>query len=400
MIKNLNSRLAEVGRIKIGCLDSQVRTTKDGTKWQAPKKLDHFLVTQLDERDKFGNFAIDEKIHARIGPKPTELRIVLIYNDPDVNFRTEYAYYQGRKCLCRGDGEQAVKVVSRETGECETVKCPCPLLDQENGGCKAHGTLHCLLTDAEIAGGVWRFATTSKTTIRNIDASLRFLHACTGGKVAGLPLLMRFYHKQTVTPKGEPTKIGVVGLFFEGSPVKMLEQAVEIQRKRIEAKISIETMEDQMRRELAADARRVVDIESDDEDLHPPADQDDYTSVADAAAEAARAAAASAPATTDTKPGPAIAKAAPENDPSKLADAAATKDSPAVAPQEKADDNARLGAILDSIGRNPGLRDTVLAIRDSFGFTSFADLRKAPPDKMSEFLAKYDAAVASKGAAQ
>lgn len=263
MIKILERRLAEVGRIKIGGLDANVRTTGSGSKWQAPVKFNHFVVTSM-ERGKDGNFMRDESIHKKVGATPNELRIVLLHNDPELNFRTELAHYEGKACVCRGDGERAVML---KTGE--EIQCPCPKLEQEKNGCKPHGVLNCILMDSEIAGGVWRFATTSWNTIRNIESSLRFMHMCTGGKIAGIPLLMRFYKKTATKPDGGATQIGVVGLFFQGNTSQLLDMAVATERKRLEAGIMLETLEDQVRREMQRQTPEMPLEEDEVPEFHP-----------------------------------------------------------------------------------------------------------------------------------
>lgn len=266
MIKILEARLAEVGRIKIGGLDATVRTATGGGKWQAPVKFNHFVVTTM-ERGKDGNFMRDESVHKKAGAAPTELKVVLLHNDPELNFRTELAHYEGKSCVCRGDGERAVVL---KTGE--EIQCPCPKLEQEKHGCKPHGVLNCILTDSEIAGGVWRFATTSWNTIRNIESSLRFMHLCTGGKIAGIPLIMRFYKKTATKPDGTATQIGVVGLFFQGNTTQLLDMAVATERKRLEAGIMLETLEDQVRRDMKRQADEMPLEEDEIPEFHPTED--------------------------------------------------------------------------------------------------------------------------------
>lgn len=258
----LQPRLAEVGRIKIGGLETnqdgsaKIRTSGKGRDWQAPVKYDHFVLTTMD-RDASGNFSRDESIIKAVGSdKPTELDIILLYNDIDLNFRTELGLYSGKTVKCRGDGLSATYGVDKKTGEVQTKDCPCDLLTAEGTGkCKPHGTLTCLLRYQEITGGSWKFSTTSWNTIRNIIGSLKFISLCTGGKLAGLPLKMKFMKKSaniTVNGEEKQTTIGVVGIFYEGNPIQLLESAIQQERKRLEAGIRMETLEDAVRKELKA----------------------------------------------------------------------------------------------------------------------------------------------------
>jgi len=270
----LQARMAEVGRIKIGGLDEAIRTTKDGQKWQAPVKFDHFVITGMD-RDGKGNFTRDEVLHSIIGPQPKELKIRLIYNDVELNFRTELAYYQGKTCVCRGNGEVAQQL-DKNTGELIEVACPCPKLEQEKNGCKPHGVLQCLLEQASLCGGVHKFATTSWNTIRSIVSSLKFIQTCTGGKLAGLPLTMKYFKKTTTKRDGGSTTIPVVTIVYEGNPVQMLEMAIETERKRIQAGIQLETLEAQVRREMNSTLLLTGPLDDDDvPEFHPEGDLED-----------------------------------------------------------------------------------------------------------------------------
>lgn len=244
----LQARMAEVGRIKIGGLEENFRTTSQGQKWQAPTKFDHFVITSMD-RDAKNNFTRDEVIHSIIGQQPKELKIRLMYNDIELNFKTELAFYQGKTCVCRGNGEVAHRL-EKDTGELIETACPCPKLEQEKNGCKPHGVLHCLIEQAMQCGGVYKFATTSWNTIRGIISSLKFISACTGGKIAGLPLTMKYMKKATQTRTGAATTIPVVVIVYEGNPVQMLDSAIQTEKQRLQAGIYLETLEQQVRREM------------------------------------------------------------------------------------------------------------------------------------------------------
>lgn len=266
----LQARMAEVGRIKIGGLEEKVRVS-NGKEWQAPVKFDHFVITGMD-RDAKGNFTRDEVLHSIIGPQPKELKIRLIYNDVELNFRTELAYYQGKTCLCRGNGEVAQQL-DKNTGELIEVACPCPKLEQEKNGCKPHGVLRCLLEQASLCGGVHKFATTSWNTIRSIVSSMKFIQTCTGGKLAGLPLTMKYFKKTTTKRDGGSTTIPVVTIVYEGNPVQMLEMAIETERKRIQAGIQLETLEAQVRREMNTTLLLTGPLDDDDvPEFHPEGD--------------------------------------------------------------------------------------------------------------------------------
>ena len=269
MIKErvLQCRMSEIGRIKIGGLEEKVRRTSSGREWQAPVKYEHFVVTTMERNDK-GNFLKDEAIHSVIGDSPRELGIRLLYNDIELNFRTELAYYQGKTCICRGDGEVAQRL-DKETGELTEVSCPCNKMN-EKMGCKPHGVLNCLLEQCTLCGGVHRFATTSWNTIKGIISSLKFISACTGGKIAGLPLKLKYTKKATTTKDGQSTTIPVIMIVYDGNPVQMLEAAINNEKQRIEAGIRMEQLETTVRNEMKQlTANTEVLDEEEIEEFHP-----------------------------------------------------------------------------------------------------------------------------------
>jgi len=118
--KGLTPRLAEVGKIKIGGKGETRKKTNGNGTYQLPVKYDHFVITKT-ERGNDGNFVPDLELMGKIDPKenwkdgqtfgqPKEIPIIFLFDDIDMNFRTEYAYYQGAKCMCRGDGETAERL--------------------------------------------------------------------------------------------------------------------------------------------------------------------------------------------------------------------------------------------------------------------------------------------------
>lgn len=100
-IKGLMPGLVERGKIKIGI---KGRTTESGRgkEFQPPQKLDHFIVTTL-QRAPDGNFVRDEAVHARIGDRPTEIPIRLLYDDSELDFQSRYVCFRGKTMWCSGD---------------------------------------------------------------------------------------------------------------------------------------------------------------------------------------------------------------------------------------------------------------------------------------------------------
>lgn len=221
MVKNLRPGVTEVGRIKIG-QKGAVRETKNGVKFQMPVKLDHFVVTTM-HRGQDGNFIRDDEIHAIHGDQPRKLPVRLLFNDPGLNFQTQYVAYWGKHRWCTGDGESAQRL--QKDGGYRDVECPCPNLEQGfqgvdgkgNGKCKINGVLSVIIDDAAMVGGVWRFRTTSINTCESIARSLDMLYRLSSGHIAGIPLDLTVSPKEAHQPDGTPTTIYVVGLTFRGT---------------------------------------------------------------------------------------------------------------------------------------------------------------------------------------
>lgn len=251
-IKDLGVGFYEVGKIKIGCA-GEARKAASGREFHIPRKLDHFIVT-TNERGPDGNFKPDP-IMVRLSRKgengevvpPRALPIRLLFDSIEDNFDTSYSYYVGNKCLCRGDGggpgcgerrkyTKTDKGQIRLTGESERIECPCELLDPSEDGsgnrCKPYGILMCVLEQADSVGGVYKFRTTSRNTIRSITTSLRLILGVSGGLLAGLPLWLTVAPRQVQTPSGQKSLVYVVNVEFRGGIEALGARALETAKVR------------------------------------------------------------------------------------------------------------------------------------------------------------------------
>jgi len=221
------SKLPVRGHIKIG-KKGAVRQTRDGKgTWQAPEKLDHFVVTTL-ERDETGNFRRDDALHKVLaekgyGERPTVLPIQLIYNDLDLNYSDYLGAWRGKTRWCFSDGCSGV--AERLVGDGpnrEEVACPCERLTNPNydkpDKCKPHGRLDCIIEGALTVGGVYRLDTTSWGSCEGLDSSLEFIRRITGGRLAGLPLNLTLSKQTKTNPTtNKPVEVYIVGIEYRGS---------------------------------------------------------------------------------------------------------------------------------------------------------------------------------------
>lgn len=221
-IHGIDLRPAEIGKIKIGGKGEE-RIGTGGRKYRLPVKHDHFTVVTTG-KDKNGDFIPDEQIMTTLGDHCTEIPITVLFNDPDLIFKTSYAFFDSAKCQCRGDGRIAQKA-NGEFIECNPKTCETYLAK----GCKPHGVLSVVLMDSPRVSGVHVFRTTSWNTINNILSSLDLLFARTYGQLAGLPLILTLQPKTTLIPGTKKTTvIFTVNIDFDGSMSELRNTAMGI----------------------------------------------------------------------------------------------------------------------------------------------------------------------------
>ncbi|MDD2900799.1 MAG: hypothetical protein PHU44_00020 [Syntrophales bacterium] len=252
-IKNLVPRLAERGKIKIG-EKGEIKTSQQGKQFAQPKKLDHFLVTTM-QRDAAGRMLPDLELMRKLAPqggKLKELPVMLLYNDPDINFQTRYACYTGNRLWCCGDGEGAQRL--GEDGKYQTVPCPCLRLESNYAGkdkCKPNGTLQVLLQGVDRTGGVWKFRTTSWNSVHSIMSSLKLIQAITGGVLAGIPLKLVLSPKTVTIPgTGQNMIVYVVSLEFPGTEQELAKIGYDIAKRRADHRAKMDQIEAEARKAL------------------------------------------------------------------------------------------------------------------------------------------------------
>jgi len=260
MIKGglLYPRLCELGKIKIGGKGEKV-ISKYGKEFYRPEKYDHFVITKT-ERGQDEKFLIDDGIMKKIGDHCTELDVILLFDEIELNFPHWLAYYEGKSCKCSGDGEKARERIFNEQGEVIEIKdidCKpdgCPNFREER--CKPHGVLSVVLKEMNALGGVYKFRTGSWNSIQNLLGSMQMIRFTTGGILAGIPLKL-VLRPQTVQPEGSKKTqvVYTVNLEFRGStdrPVleQLIDSAIEIAERRQLSQLPIKMLVEQRRKEI------------------------------------------------------------------------------------------------------------------------------------------------------
>ncbi len=231
-IKILRKGLPVLGKVKIGGLNYEkpFKGKSDGLTHYPPMKWDHFKIFTT-EKDQKGAPVLDGGIMEQLGEKPTELDIVLPFDDPELCFRTELGYYRGGTRYCFGDGEKAFRLEVRGKngnlpiyGERKPhLPCGETCEDLVSRRCKPSGTLSFLLKQQPFVGGVYVFRTHGWRSVANIQESINAILMVTRGLLAWIPLKLSV-QMEMVQPKdgGAAQLAPIVKLFFPGSPIELL----------------------------------------------------------------------------------------------------------------------------------------------------------------------------------
>lgn len=191
MLKGLAITPPVVGRISIGRV-----VEKNGKR--LPEKDDQFTITtQVQTRDGWLLHPQDEvQRKLRGGDKLRAIDILLPFNDPDLNLRAEYSYFdrEDGRPVCVGDGETC----RRDTDDgMQTLPCYTPdNCGFHNRECKPYGRLYVVIGDQDELG-TFVLRTTSYNSIRTLAARMRYFHAVSGGLLACMPLELRLRGKST-----------------------------------------------------------------------------------------------------------------------------------------------------------------------------------------------------------
>ncbi len=187
-----------LGRISIGKI-----VERNGKR--LPEKDDQFTITtQIQSKEGWLPHPCDEILRQEQGGKIRSIPIRLLFNDPSLNFRAEYSYFDrttGRP-VCVGNGE----FCRRQSDEgVEQFSCPSPeACSMASGGnCKPYGRLNVALGDDDPLGS-FVFRTTGFNSIRTLAARLQYFQAISGNRLACLPLELRLRGKSTRQSHGTP----------------------------------------------------------------------------------------------------------------------------------------------------------------------------------------------------
>lgn len=289
MLKGLQPKLTELGKIKIGCKEATERQSKGGGAWRAPQKLDHFLITTL-ERDAKGDLKNDAQLMARLaevtGAKDGKLReipIAVLSDDIDEIVTAAYCWYDSKRIAARCDGETCTWYRDSKGQPIPEGKAsPCngehdKLVDDKGKKrFKVHGTLNCVIAAGDARwGGVYKFRTTSRITVEQLYGSLQHLQLLTNGILRGLPLRLVVRPMQvnpTVNGAQVATTVFVVHIELRGVDLSAIQQqAIQIAQSRNANVAQLQAAQAEYRKLLTAPGEDEPEDEQEDvaSEFHP-----------------------------------------------------------------------------------------------------------------------------------
>lgn len=224
-----------------------------------PKRLDHFVFKRRGQKGQDVIWQAADDIAEVYGTNPREIGIIFMDDDIENVLRTNYAWWSQTECKCSGE---LVQVDTNGRGAKfemqairKTQKCPegeawpgnyrynegdkkgkpvepcgdgCP--DLEASRCKPNGALYFNLDRFPMVGAIASIRTTSYRSIRNLSNGLMQIRKITGGRLAGIRVMLR----------AEPEKIG-----YESNDGKKRTSIAHILSLRIDAtdmKVLLENM--------------------------------------------------------------------------------------------------------------------------------------------------------------
>ena len=170
-------RLAVTTKVAIG----EVRKTQSGGTY--PSKLDHFVFLRKNNKLEWEP---DPELARHFGENCREFPMILLDDEIENIFRTEYAWWSKTEKKCWGDGRNATRRTEKHPDGEPWTPCGdgCPEL--ASNVCKPSGDLYFILADFPRLGAVCRLHTTSYRSIRQIHSAIEQIRTVTGGRLAGI----------------------------------------------------------------------------------------------------------------------------------------------------------------------------------------------------------------------
>ena len=257
-----------IGRITMG------HTVVKGEGKSLPVKDDHFSLTTLVQDKKtraWETHPIQNNI-TKAGDKLRAIPVRIAYNDINLTLHNSFSAFDTQKgrVLCSGNGTKARRVTDEGVRE---MDCPRPEGCEfgQRQRCKNMSRAYFQVEGQDDELGVFILRTTSFNSLNYLGTRLAQLSGYTGGRLAGMPMMLVMKTKTTTQSIREPIQFADLVTRPGMTLAEAVKQAVTYQATMNELQLSIEGMEQALRTGLAnsdfADEIEDIDEWITDEDL-------------------------------------------------------------------------------------------------------------------------------------
>ena len=257
-----------IGRITMG--HTIVRDDGRGL----PVKDDFFSLTTLVQNKKtrvWETHPLQDKL-AKANEKLRAIPVRLAYNDPNLTLHNSFSAFDQKtgRVLCAGNGTKARRCT--EDGV-KDIDCPRPAACEfgVRQFCKNMSRAYFQVDGQGDELGTFVLRTTSFNSLNYLGSRLGALSGLTGGKLAGMPLMLVMSTKTTTQSFREPIYFADLVVRPDMTLLSSVQAAKEYQQAMAQAGLSLDGMEKEMRAGLAnsdfADEIEDIDEWISDEDL-------------------------------------------------------------------------------------------------------------------------------------
>ncbi len=223
-------QLTRIGKIHLGI---RVPTTKEG-KNEKCRKANH----PNEEMCQFCSYPVQtpyfvfggpesypagilDAVRKEYGEKPKELHFWFPTENRSLVFPQALKWYKGPRCVCRGDGQTAIRV-DEKTGGTFSMTCPCAMYGK---GCNPRASLMIALYKIKIQG-CFQIDTGS---IHNMARCNSFMNELAGDpqypetrdqsllrRISYVPCRLSLMPEMIMTPEGKPVEKPLWNFMFDG----------------------------------------------------------------------------------------------------------------------------------------------------------------------------------------
>lgn len=270
-VKGITLTPPVIGRITMG--HTEMRGSGDSAKAR-PVKDDYFHITTLVQNKTDRSWG-EHPLETAVSNGQEKLRaipVVIAYNDPNLSLSNHYSAFDMKtgRVLCAGNGTTARRATTEGV---QNIACPRPEACEHGARlrCKSMTRAYFQIDGQTDELGVFALRTTSWNSLNHLATRLSQLNGLTGGKMAGMPMLLQMESKTSTQSYREPFQFADLVV----RPGMTLRQAIKVaadyQSEMTAAGLSLEGMEHALRAGLAngdfADEIEDIDEFLSEEDL-------------------------------------------------------------------------------------------------------------------------------------